>query len=289
MSKRYYPWLLVSLWLPALCAGMFFLFLSAYQQIHLDVEGFIEIATLLVTLAGLTIAILIGVYTAIYVQSRSKRESGFNMFFASLNDFTELTRNLHFHLRQKMPQKPRGYDDWCKESGALMDRLHSLKPAWEGYEADCGLEKQMGEYARRFEKLCDSAGPDFLLSIYPTRHDRLLKAALLGLLTMEEAIEGQKLSMRLTWLLPSFAFLLALCFIVRIVAELGLDLVNSQVGSNINLALTSSLSSALIVHIVMSMLVIYHWQKQVWIRDRAWATVDSSPANMQTQQASESK
>ena len=279
MRKRDYLWLLASLWLPALAIGIFFAFLSVFQQIHLDVEGFIEIATLLVTLAGLTIAILIGVYTAIYVQSRSKRESGFSLFFASLNDFTELMRKLHIDLRDILPVKPCSYDDWAKALESLMDKLHSLTPSWKGNEVDRGLEKQIQQYACRFGKLCESVGTDIYLSIYPTRHDRFLRGVLLGLLTMEEAIEGQRLSMRLAWLLPSFVFLLALCFIVRIVAELGVDQVSLQAGSLINLGLTSGLSSALIIHIVMSILVIYVWQKQVRKRDQAWETPGSSPAN----------
>ena len=160
-----------------------------------------------------------------------------------------------------------------------MDKLHSLTPSWEGYDADRSLEKQIQHYTNRFEKMCESVGTDIYLSIYPTRHDRFLRGVLLGLLTMEEALEGQRLSMRLVWLLPSFVFLLALCFIVRTVAELEMNQVSSQAASIINLGLTSGLFSTFTIHIVMSILVIYHWQKQVRRRDQAWETPGISPAN----------
>ena len=279
MEKKDYAFLLASLWSPALIVGAYFAFSPESQHIPVYVEGFKEIISILVTLTGLIMAILIGVYTAIYVQSRSKRESGFDNFFSSLNDFTELMQNLQFDLRHFTSQKPKHYDEWLGSLAALVNRLHLIKPSWPGYDAEPDLENQMCDYAHQFKELCDSAGTDFQISVYPTRHDRFLKGASLGLLTMEEAIEGQKLSMRLTLLLPSFAFLLVLCFIARIVAELRLDLVSSQIANNINLALTSGLSTALIFHTLMSIFVIYHWQERVRIRDEAWAPTSSSPSS----------
>ena len=272
MGWRYYCWLLAGLWGPALITVMFFVLLSAFQQILLNVEGFIEISNLLVTLTGLTIAILIGVYTAIYVQSRSKRESGFDAFFASLNDLSELTREVHFVLRDNLPDEPQFYDQWGEALESLLDRLHAVTPSWPGYETDAGLEAQILKYNGVFKKLCDSIGTDFYLTIYPMRHDRHLRGVLLGLLTMEEAIEGNSLSSRLSWILPSLAGLLALCGIGRIVAEFRPDGWGWFTADTINLSLTAGLSMALISHIIQSIGVIYYWQYQVGKRDREWET-----------------
>ena len=270
MSWRYYGWLLAGLWGPGLFMALLFGALSASQPIHLNVEGFIEITNLLVTLTGLTIAILIGVYTAIYVQSRSKRETGFDVFFASLNDLSELTREVHLVLRDNLRDKPRSYDQWGKALESLMDRLHSITPSWPGYEKDPSLEEQMHKYAGVFKKLCVSSGTDFYLTVYPMRHDRHLRGALLGLLTMEEAILGNRLSSSLTLILPSLAGVLALCGLCRIVAEFRLVGWGWFTADTMNLSLTAGLSMALIVHIILSIGVIYYWQEQVGKRDGEW-------------------
>ena len=270
MSWRYYGWLLAALWGPAFFMGTFFGVLSAFERIRLNVEGFIEITNLLVTLTGLTIAILIGVHSAIYVQSRSKRETGFDAFFASLNDLSDLTREVHLVLRDNLPEKPRFYDQWGKALESLMHKLHSITPSWPGYEKDPGLEEQMHKYAGEFKKLCVSLGTDFYLTTYPMRHDRYLRGVLLGLLTMEESIEGNKLSSGLTLILPSLTGLLALCGLCRIVAEFRLGGWGWLTADTLNLSLISGLSVALIVQIILSIAVIYHWQEQVGKRDGEW-------------------
>ena len=270
MGWQFHGWLLAGLWGPALFIGGLLGIRSAFQPILLNLEGFTEIINLLVTLTGLTIAILIGVYTAIYVQSRSKRESGFVAYFASLNDLSELTREVHLVLLNSFPDRPRFYDQWGEALESLLDRLHSVTPSWPGYEADPDLEKQILEYADVFKKLCESSETDFRLTIYPMRHDRHLRGILLGLLTMEEAIEGSNLSSRLTWILPSLTGVLALCGIGRIVAEFRMEGWRWFTADTINLSLTAGLSIALIVQIFMSIAVIYYWQRQVGKRDREW-------------------
>lgn len=113
-------------------------------------------------------------------------------------------------------------------------------------------------------------GDSWQISIYPTRHETLLKGVLLGLLTMEESVRGLLLSQRLAWLLPSFLFLLGLSFAARFIAELRLGIVGPDLATSINLVLAAGLVATLIFHTFMAMGVIWEWQKQVPKRDDTW-------------------
>ena len=270
MGKAFHFYFAVSLWAPGIIVGALAWGWSISPHVNLTVDGFIPVATLLVTLVGLSVSILTGVYTAVYVYARMKRESGFNQFFSSLSGLIEMTQSIHAEMRGNQVQSSPEYSVWLYESENSLARLREVKPSWKGYRTDCCLEQQLVTYSNSFEDLTVSSGEEFQGSSYPPRFERFLKGVLLGLLTMEESIQGQLLSQRLTWLLTSFLVLLGLSFIVRIVAELRLGEVGPGWATSINLVLAAGLATTLFMHTLIAMFVIWEWQKQVRKRDDAW-------------------
>ena len=271
MTKSDYLYGLLPIWIGSLVIAILSTEFAKDYQVHISLEGFIAIINLIITLLGITIAILFAICISIYVQSRSTRGIGFGKFSSSLFDYTELIRELQVNLNETLTVKPKGYDGWSAQVASLMKKLHFLTPSWPSKRADSSLYCQLHRYALRFQELSDSLGADFAASKYPIRHDQNLKGVLLGLLTMDEAREGYMLSMRLMMVLSSFTSLLALCSIARIIAELRLGFMPENIAVLVNVFSISSLFTALILHMFMSILIIFHWQNEVQKRDKAWS------------------
>ena len=230
-----------------------------------------EITSLFLTVLGVSIAILIAVFTAVYVQSRTKRESGFSTFFASLGDFTALMVDVSVYLRHMPPRKPEGCSDWSIHLEVLMDRLHAITPSWKGCKNDSGLLPQFLLYAPKFNALCSSLGEDFDRTGYPMKHDLNIKGMLSGILTMDEAIEGYRTSRDLLLVGWMLTLLLATCIIVRVVA--GSDLINGTIESAFlfNSWLVLTLFFLLVFNIGGAIFLIFDWQREVQKQDSAWA------------------
>ena len=220
-----------------------------------------EIANLLLTIPGVSIAILIAVFTAVYAQSRTKRESGFSTFFASLGDFTALMVDVTICMRHMPPRKLEGCNDWSSHLESLMDRLHAITPSWRGSRRDSGLMPQIFLYAQKFNVLCSLLGEDFDRTGYPMKHDQYVKGMLSGILTMDEAIEGYRTSRDLLLTVSMLTLLLAMCFIVRVVA--GSDLLNGTVESafRFNSWLVLAMSLVLVFNVGGGIYLIFDWQR----------------------------
>lgn len=128
MSRSFYAWLMASLWVPGLIVGVLTGLVSSSPQVHLTVDGFIPIVSILVTLVGLSLSILIVVYTAIYVYARMKRESGFNQFLSSSSGLIELTQSVHRELNDNPVRQQSEYYLWVHEAEGIMDRLRTIGP-----------------------------------------------------------------------------------------------------------------------------------------------------------------
>ena len=234
----------------------------------IDADGVGDITGLLIGFLGVAIAILMAVFTAIYVQSTGKRETGFNAFSESLAEFTELARNLNLKLTNSPPpiQNSNAVQEWFCQLEFIMYRLNKVTPFWKGYELDITLENQMNHYVSRFDKMKCFWGLNFMTSEYPTGHDKCMRGVLIGLLTMDEGIVGNLLSKRLTWILIFLSVLLVVAFIVRIISELGLG----GTGDFVNLFAVISLPLVAIFHFWAVIYSVGLWREDIQKRSKIW-------------------
>ena len=230
-------------------------------------EDVSQITGPLIAFLGISIAILIAVFTSIYVQSRGKRESGFNAFHEAFSDFTELIRRFKNELDEVFCQKARVFYEWSCCLEFIMGKLREIKPAWGGYDSDPKLENHILGYVWQFERLIESLGTTALRSEYPTLHDRYIRGMLIGLLTMEEAIVGSLLSKRLTRILWSFSVLLVLSFFVLIASALKPEF---EMAGFVNLLVIVGMSLVAIAHFLAVIVLIFRWQRDVQKRDKEW-------------------
>ena len=272
------PWISIPLfsWLFPLLVSGGIAFLVYDFSSKLTASQVRDITGPMLTFLGVAVAILIAVFTATYVQSRNKRESGFNTFDTAIIEFRKLTRELINEIRKNHSPdiiSSKVVQDRSTQCVSISKRLMNITPSWEGYESDTGLEPQLLRYFRRFDRMKEFIGQDLIVSEYPINHDEHIRGLLIGLLTMEEGVVGKLLSKRLMGILFSLSVLLVVSFAVRITSELGLIYV-PPVGTHefANLFVVVSLPSIAAAHFFAVIYFICVWQEAIQQRDEAWRT-----------------
>ena len=262
------------LWLPPIV----FSFVAIAALSYWDGTGFSFPANKLVSVSadllgfmGIVTAILIGVLTSIYVQSRSTNTSGYSQFIEALDEVRFIPIQMRERSSRAQPSDQDLLRDWANRTTALEERLNEVTMDWQGWETDRTLESDVLNYVDENQTILTQMGTfiasDVVWSRIWINIDVQVRRILIGLRAMDEGIVGQQLVNRLFNVFISLVVLLSAGVGIRIVADVGYGSESPDLG---NLYFAILIGMITVFHLAEIGLAANSWRRALQRKRDAW-------------------
>ena len=244
-------------------------------------SGLGHLSTSVLTVIGVLVGILFAVFTTVNRQTREDHYRGFDVLRKAVEELQNLnvrlkSRSLELADRMTTANPPqhdileRRLDAtrfWVEDLTRLLDRVNRITINWSGWEQDRTLENELVNYTSFAQSISKCIGDDAyeLLTIF----ERGMRNILIGLRQLDEAILGDVLLLRLSWIIGSLITLTGFGLAFRVAADLNIGLVYT---SNHILFASIFLSFSALTHLSALVVFVSRWWDEVRNRDASWAS-----------------
>jgi hypothetical protein len=225
----------------------------------------------LLAFLGVAVAVLIGFFATIYVNSRNTRHTGFDKVRQSTDELELISDELHIEADHESGTIKDEIKQFAVDTDTLIEQLNNIRPTWEGYTATPFIEALLVKYVELTTIHTIELPKEHNVSKLRQSAMRKIRSIPVGLLRIEEAAAGERMSSRMLGVFGSMAILVVFVLVFRLSSSI---ILGQQPSARTNLYVAIGLTSAAAAHFLAMIVVMVWWLLELKKIEKPWKEND---------------